>query len=304
MGTASAITTRAAIFRAVGAPQRVEQVELGPLGPTDVIVRMRAVGVCGSDLHVIRGDWVRARPMVLGHEGAGVVTAVGLDVDRVAVGDHVVLSLGGAVRRLRCLPAWRGPALPAHARGDRQGHPDRRHDAHQPARRDRLPDDHHGRVRARRPRRPALGDADPRGDPLRAGCPPRLRSPHRRRRSAERGCGRRELDRRRDRRRRRRPLRRAGRARARGTADHRRRSVAVEEGANDAARRDGGDRSGRPRRSRRCRRSSRRRRARRPRRPPRSPRSARAAAQSSSGSRLAARDSNSTRSISSRARRR
>src|SRR4051794_4195196 len=52
---------------------------------------MRAVGICGSDLHMLNGDWVRAQPMVLGHEGAGVVTAVGPDVTNVGIGDHVVL---------------------------------------------------------------------------------------------------------------------------------------------------------------------------------------------------------------------
>lgn len=83
--------TQAAIFREVGAPQEVVDVELGPLGPTDVIVEMQASGVCGSDLHLVQGDWVRARPMVLGHEGAGIVTATGPDVTQVAVGDHVAL---------------------------------------------------------------------------------------------------------------------------------------------------------------------------------------------------------------------
>jgi S-(hydroxymethyl)glutathione dehydrogenase/alcohol dehydrogenase len=85
------ITTRAAIFRGAGTPQELAQVELGPLGPDDVVVQMRAVGICGSDLHMLNGDWVRAQPMVLGHEGAGVVSHVGAGVTRVAVGDHVAL---------------------------------------------------------------------------------------------------------------------------------------------------------------------------------------------------------------------
>jgi S-(hydroxymethyl)glutathione dehydrogenase/alcohol dehydrogenase len=53
---------------------------------------MAAIGVCGSDLHVYKGEWPRPVPMVLGHEGAGVVEAVGEGVDSPAVGDRVVIS--------------------------------------------------------------------------------------------------------------------------------------------------------------------------------------------------------------------
>jgi S-(hydroxymethyl)glutathione dehydrogenase / alcohol dehydrogenase len=91
MSTAVTTTTRAAIFRGHDAPQEIADVELGPLRDDDVIVRMRAVGICGSDLHMLNGDWVRAQPMVLGHEGAGVVSHVGPDVTNVSVGDHVAL---------------------------------------------------------------------------------------------------------------------------------------------------------------------------------------------------------------------
>jgi S-(hydroxymethyl)glutathione dehydrogenase / alcohol dehydrogenase len=89
----STVTTpaRAAIFWGAGRPQEIAEVVLGRLGPDQVIVEMRAVGICGSDLHMINGAWVRAQPMVLGHEGAGVVAAVGEQVIRVAVGDHVAL---------------------------------------------------------------------------------------------------------------------------------------------------------------------------------------------------------------------
>ena len=53
---------------------------------------MAAVGICGTDLHSVRGDWLRPTPIVLGHEGAGVVEQVGAAVTRVAPGDEVVLS--------------------------------------------------------------------------------------------------------------------------------------------------------------------------------------------------------------------
>jgi S-(hydroxymethyl)glutathione dehydrogenase/alcohol dehydrogenase len=74
---------------------------------------MAAVGICGSDLHVVRGEWRRPAPMVLGHEGAGVVEAVGAEVEGVALGDRVVLSWAPACgecgpcrrgRRTACLP--------------------------------------------------------------------------------------------------------------------------------------------------------------------------------------------------------
>jgi S-(hydroxymethyl)glutathione dehydrogenase / alcohol dehydrogenase len=84
--------TRAAVFHAVGRPLTVEEIELDEPGPHDVVVRMVAVGLCGTDLHQIKGDWQRPTPMVLGHEGSGVVAAVGTDVELVSVGEEVVLS--------------------------------------------------------------------------------------------------------------------------------------------------------------------------------------------------------------------
>jgi S-(hydroxymethyl)glutathione dehydrogenase/alcohol dehydrogenase len=86
------LTSRAAIFRRAGEPMVVEEVQLAEPGPTDVVVRMAAAGVCGTDLHMIKGEWQRPTPMVLGHEGAGVVEQVGSEVTAVSVGDEVVLS--------------------------------------------------------------------------------------------------------------------------------------------------------------------------------------------------------------------
>ena len=70
----------------------VEEIELDEPGPHDVVVRMAAVGICGTDLHQVKGEFQRPTPMVLGHEGAGVVEAVGEDVQLVSVGQEVVLS--------------------------------------------------------------------------------------------------------------------------------------------------------------------------------------------------------------------
>lgn len=85
-------TTRAAIMRAVSQPLEIEEVEIAEPGPGEVLVRMEASGVCHSDLHVLDGDWETVLPLVLGHEGAGIVDAIGDGVKRVAVGDPVVLS--------------------------------------------------------------------------------------------------------------------------------------------------------------------------------------------------------------------
>ncbi len=84
--------SRAAVFHGAGRPLEVREIDLDEPGPRDVVVRMAAVGICGTDLHSIRGEWSRPTPMVLGHEGAGVVEAVGDEVTSVGPGDEVVLS--------------------------------------------------------------------------------------------------------------------------------------------------------------------------------------------------------------------
>ncbi len=90
--------TRAALFHAVGEPLEVAEIDLDPLGPHDVVVRMSAVGICGTDLHQVKGEFRRPTPMVLGHEGAGVVEDVGEAVTRVKPGDEVVLSWAPSCR--------------------------------------------------------------------------------------------------------------------------------------------------------------------------------------------------------------
>jgi len=81
---------KASVLREVGGPFSIEEVELSDLGPREVRVRTVASGVCGSDLHVINGDNPWAMPIILGHEPAGVVEAIGSEVSAVAPGDHVV----------------------------------------------------------------------------------------------------------------------------------------------------------------------------------------------------------------------
>jgi S-(hydroxymethyl)glutathione dehydrogenase/alcohol dehydrogenase len=84
--------TRAALFHAVGEPLEVAEIELEEPRADEVLVRMVAVGICGTDLHQVKGEFRRPTPMVLGHEGAGVVEAVGDAVTGLHPGDEVVLS--------------------------------------------------------------------------------------------------------------------------------------------------------------------------------------------------------------------
>ena len=88
---------QAAVFRKVLEPLTIEAIDIDkPLG-REVLVRTVATGVCHSDLHVVDGlgRFPLDRPFVLGHEGAGVVEAVGKDVTTMRVGDHVVACLSG-----------------------------------------------------------------------------------------------------------------------------------------------------------------------------------------------------------------
>jgi len=73
-------------------PLRVAELELGEPGPTEVLVRIEAAGVCHSDLSVVDGHRVRPVPMLLGHEAAGLVEAVGSGVDDLEVGRRVVMA--------------------------------------------------------------------------------------------------------------------------------------------------------------------------------------------------------------------
>lgn len=84
--------TRAAVHDGTSDRLDVRQVTIDDPRRGEVLVRIRASGVCGSDRHVLDGEWPMPTPTVMGHEGAGVVEAVGDGVIDVVVGDHVILS--------------------------------------------------------------------------------------------------------------------------------------------------------------------------------------------------------------------
>ncbi len=95
---------RAVVFRDSRTPVEVADVELDDPREGEVRVRIAAAGVCHSDLHVRRGDWDVAVPLVMGHEGSGTVTAVGPGVASVRPGDRVILSWVPSCGRCRtCL---------------------------------------------------------------------------------------------------------------------------------------------------------------------------------------------------------
>ncbi|HZP28192.1 MAG TPA: alcohol dehydrogenase catalytic domain-containing protein [Acidimicrobiia bacterium] len=87
--------TRAAVMREHGRPLSIETLELDEPRAGEVLLRMEAVGICGSDRHVLEGRFPGSVPCVGGHEGAGVVESVGPGVHGIAVGDHVLQTFVG-----------------------------------------------------------------------------------------------------------------------------------------------------------------------------------------------------------------
>lgn len=82
---------KAAVSREVGR-LAIEQVELDPPQDSEILIRMQAAGVCHSDLHTYRGELRATPPLVLGHEGAGIVEAAGSRVSRFKPGDKVLVN--------------------------------------------------------------------------------------------------------------------------------------------------------------------------------------------------------------------
>jgi S-(hydroxymethyl)glutathione dehydrogenase / alcohol dehydrogenase len=83
---------RAAVLRHVNQPMTIETLDVGPVAPGDVLVRIRAASLCHTDLEAIEGALAVQLPAVLGHEAAGEVAETGAGVTSLTVGDRVVLS--------------------------------------------------------------------------------------------------------------------------------------------------------------------------------------------------------------------
>ena len=106
-------------------PLRIEELELAPPGRDEVLVRVRAAGLCHSDLSVIDGNRLRPVPMVLGHEAAGEVVETGEGVDDLKPGDRVVMvfvpSCGHCAPCAEGRPALCEPGNAANGRGEMLG---------------------------------------------------------------------------------------------------------------------------------------------------------------------------------------
>jgi S-(hydroxymethyl)glutathione dehydrogenase/alcohol dehydrogenase len=103
------VQIQAAVVREQGKPLTIETLDLAPPGAGEVLVEVRAAGVCHSDLHAISGDWPMKTPLVPGHEGAGIVREIGDGVTAVSPGDHVVFCWAPACGQ--CAPCHEGTPL-------------------------------------------------------------------------------------------------------------------------------------------------------------------------------------------------
>ena len=94
MGSFPTVSQRsqAVVARQLGSPVLVEEIEVQLPRHGEVMIRLAACGVCHSDLSATNGTMAYPLPLVLGHEGAGIVTAVGEGVSRYTIGDHVISS--------------------------------------------------------------------------------------------------------------------------------------------------------------------------------------------------------------------
>lgn len=127
---------QAAIFREPHSPFTIEELDLAGPQAGEVLVRVAAAGVCHSDWHLMTGATRHAVPVVPGHEGAGVVVAVGPGVTRVQPGDHVALNWApNCGRCFYCLnerpslcetyvePIWAGTMMDGTTRLSQNGQP-------------------------------------------------------------------------------------------------------------------------------------------------------------------------------------
>ncbi|MBT0566413.1 NAD(P)-dependent alcohol dehydrogenase [Williamsia sp. CHRR-6] len=96
--------TVAAVSTGAHTPFSIEDVDLDDPRPDELLIRIESVGICHTDL-AIKSVWPEGVPIVLGHEGAGIVEQVGSDIDDVRVGERVVVSFSSCGR---CEPCVRG----------------------------------------------------------------------------------------------------------------------------------------------------------------------------------------------------
>ncbi len=82
----------AAFYKEKGKPFVVEETDIPRIGPDEVLVEIKAAGICGTDVHYWKGEFEPAHiPLIIGHEGAGVVKEVGENVKNISVNDHAII---------------------------------------------------------------------------------------------------------------------------------------------------------------------------------------------------------------------
>jgi Zn-dependent alcohol dehydrogenase len=101
MNNATATVAEAAVLRSIGGPFALEKIQVAAARADEVLVRMVGVGICHTDI-ACRDGFPIPMPVVLGHEGAGVVEAVGSSVKGIKPGDHVVLAFNSCGRCAAC----------------------------------------------------------------------------------------------------------------------------------------------------------------------------------------------------------
>ena len=114
----------ATVTRDKAQPFSTEELNIEEPRPDEVLVKVTATGICHIDL-IVRDQWLPVPlPIVLGHEGAGVVERVGQSVTKVQPGDHVVMSYGRCGRCANCLGGYPYYCLHAYEQSYSGGHPD------------------------------------------------------------------------------------------------------------------------------------------------------------------------------------
>ena len=111
----------AAVLHSAGQPLKIERLSLTGLGDDDVLVKVHAAGVCHTDWEAQQGSHPAPPPLVLGHEGAGIVVEAGKNISKSRIGDHVVFSAYPSCGRcfycLRNLPMLCEPVTQGHRSG-------------------------------------------------------------------------------------------------------------------------------------------------------------------------------------------
>jgi Zn-dependent alcohol dehydrogenase len=102
---------KAAVMYENNKPLQIEKVTLDEPQSQEVLVKMVATGVCHTDLHFIKGEMPCPMPVVLGHEGAGIVEKVGPGVTTLQPGDHVVLMVAWSCGKCRYCVSGRPAGL-------------------------------------------------------------------------------------------------------------------------------------------------------------------------------------------------